>query len=225
MPPHPFSFDHRVYPAIMPTLCETCKQEPFKYRCPACSTHSTMLCRIPIPSYEWTNSLTACSLRCSKGHKCGNSLNSLADDTPSRSRLHQELSTETALLDESIEQSTSNSIISAPEIQELFIRYPKLRTQLRSVYEATLEHHHIEQHSSHLRGSNANRGRGRGYHREPDHVYKQQWTTEKAINSGLKRLQRDLQASNTDSNGLAEFCKTVARIRGGRSVATPSDLS
>jgi len=220
----PFQSSHRrVYPAIMPTLCEICKQEPFKYRCPACSTHSMMLCKIPIPCCKWTDSLTACSLRCSKDHKCGNSLNSLIDDAPSRSRLHQEPSTET--LGTPIEQCTSDSIISAPEVQELFIRYPKLRTQLRSVYEASLEHHHIEQHSTQPRGSYGTRGRGRGYHREPDHVHKRQWTTEKAINSGLKRLQWDLQASDTDSGGLAEFCKTIARFREGPPAENPSHLS
>jgi zinc finger HIT domain-containing protein 3 len=209
------SSHHRVYSATMPTLCEICEQEPFKYRCPACSTHSTMLCKIPIPCCKWTDSLTACSLQCSKDHKCGNSLNILIDDAPSRSRLRQEPSTETALLDEPTEQSTSDSIINAPEVQELFIRYPKLRTQLRSIYEASLEDHHIDQHSSHHMGRHATRGHGRGYPREPGHVHKKQWTIDKAINSGLKRLQWDLQTSEPDSNGLAEFCKTIARIQAG----------
>jgi zinc finger HIT domain-containing protein 3 len=215
----------KVHPAIMSTLCETCEQEPFKYRCPACSAQSTILCKVPILSYKSTNWLAACSLRCSKDHKCGNSLNSLINDAPGRSRLYQEPSTEKALLDEGIDQSTNDSITSAPEVQELFIRYPKLRAQLRSIYEASLEHHHTDQHSNHSRGSNVSRGRGGGYHKGPDHVHKQQWTMERAINSGLKRLQWDLQASNIDPNGLAEFCKTIARIRAGLMAENPNHIS
>lgn len=102
------------------------------------------------------------------------------------------------------------SITNAPEIQELFIKHPKLRTQMRSIYQAFLQGYHPEQPSSYHSISG---GHVRHDYRGPGHVHNQHQSPEKGYDNGLKRLQWHIDIMNTDSIGLREFCKTITKLR------------
>ena len=117
-----------------------------------------------------------------------------------------------ALVDPS-EQSSIGVIASAAEMQELFVRYPKLQAQLYAIYDASLEHNHREQYPSNHRRDNSSRGRGQSCHRPCEYTPKQHWTPEKGIEKALKKFQWCLQVTDADAIGLEDFCKTVTKLR------------
>ena len=157
------------------------------------------------------DTIAACSLECSKDHKdkCGVPRNAPID-AAAKDTLYQESSDSKPVIKRA-QQIAIESITNAAEVQELFVRYPKLRTQLRGIYEASLKHDGSEQHSHYQRESNTHHSRARGYYKNPIYVHKQHWTPEKGIQTGLKKLHMCLRASDADFSGLKEFCKVITR--------------
>lgn len=156
--------------------------------------------------------VTACSLQCSKDHKSACIKQPEISNEPA---LHNDLAGE-AVARKPLEPLggllSLDSITSRPELQELFMKYPKLQDQVRGIYESS-----IDQHSSLPRASNTFRGRGRGFHQGVDRISNQQWTKEKGIDNGVRRLQQHLKAGSAHSDGLVEFCKTIKTLRVGNS--------
>ncbi|KAF7511907.1 hypothetical protein GJ744_003140 [Endocarpon pusillum] len=161
------------------------------------------------PKFTAANRIAACSLQCSKDHKdkCGVPHNALIDAAATDS-LYQESRDSEPVVGRA-QQSAIDSITNAAEVQELFVRYPKLRTQLRGIYEASLKHDESEQHSRYQGESNTHHSRTRGYYKDAVYVHKQHWTPEKGIQTGLNKLHMCLRASNADFRGLKEFCKVT----------------
>lgn len=178
----------------MSSPCQVCLKEPHKYRCPGCN-------------------LQTCSLQCSKQHKeqCGEQRKKEMGATANHG-IPRALGTE----EHSHRQTGKNSldfIISAPEIQKLFIEYPQLRTQMRSIYEAFLQHRQPEQlPADHFENSTSG-GHVRGDHKHHGHVHNRHSASERDTENAVKRLQWHIDTSRTDSAGLREFCKTVIKLR------------
>ncbi|ERF70281.1 hypothetical protein EPUS_06322 [Endocarpon pusillum Z07020] len=175
--------------------------------CMQCSKYGEVQQRSP--KFTAADRIAACSLQCSKDHKdkCGVPRNALIDAAATET-LYQESSDSEPVVGRA-QQSVIDSITNAAEVQELFVRYPKLRTQLRGIYEASLKHDESEQHSCYQRESNTHHSRTRGYYKDD----KQHWTPEKGIQAGLKKLHMCLRASDADFSGLKEFCKVITRFQ------------
>lgn len=103
------------------------------------------------------------------------------------------------------------SIASAPEIQDIFKRYPKLRTQLRSIYEASLERHDGS-HANIKEENYTSHRRVREFRERTDH-YNKHWTPEKGMDNSLKKFTYHLEGNGEQSAGLKEFSETVASLR------------
>jgi hypothetical protein len=109
------------------------------------------------------------------------------------------------------EQRSIESVTNSPEIEKLFAKWPNLRTQLRSIYEASLQHHHTGENSKYHREENLSHVHGEGYDRGHDHMHGQRRNTGTGIENGLKKLRYYLEASHPDSIGLDEFCNNVTK--------------
>ncbi|OAX81190.1 hypothetical protein ACJ72_04470 [Emergomyces africanus] len=207
-------------------FCEVCSTEPSKYRCPTCNVQS-------------------CSLGCTQSHKIHctpkapeqgqepEKQTGLLDDTVQNDML------ETAPGDTCEGTSNANppllgnlppnfntpkaafhfkDLESPQALNDLFARYPALRSQLREIYKLTLEEEWVETNYSNYgrgrgrgRGRGAFAGRGGGRSRGP-------WNEEKGFNRGLgkvRRLRESLEsnnygaASSADIEGFRQFSALV----------------
>lgn len=105
-----------------------------------------------------------------------------------------------------------DSIASAPEIQDLFKRYPTLRMQLHSIYEASLERHDGN-HASFNEENYTSHGRVRESRGRTEHASNKHWTPEKGMDNGLKKFLYHLEGNGEQAVGLKEFSATVASLR------------
>jgi zinc finger HIT domain-containing protein 3 len=160
--------------------------------------------------------MSACSLQCSKDHKVE------CDEQP---EVHVDAAVTNDIDQNPVALNLSSgcretlsidAIISKPEILELLKKYPKLRNQLRNIYEATIAQHDMQQQSNRYEDRKSSHSNGRGYHKGSNHVQNQHWTHERVVDKGLEKLQWYLEANAVDSIGISEFCKTTTELRASR---------
>lgn len=193
--------------AEMLLLCQICSKEPSKYRCPRCDLRGTKPCHRSSYDIRWLNSLTACSLQCSKEHKlhCVAQIQAPADATVSIDTGAFQTSGITNLSSTNHESSSLDSITSASEIRELFAKYPKLRQVLRGIYESSKEQLQQNMYSD---------SHGPKPNQASKQVGDRLWTQEKGVDYALKRLQWHLQTAEASSTGIIEFRDYIRRLRG-----------
>lgn len=108
------------------------------------------------------------------------------------------------------DQSFPASIAASPELKELLLRHPQLRSQLHEIYRGTLEDQWVEWCTPPTRG----RGHGRGG-RAPARRSRGPWTAEKGFNRGLGRVRKFRQnceegtETGTDAEAFMQFLALV----------------
>ena len=154
----------------------------------------------------------ACSLQCAKDHKVDcEGQRKFQDDSAPKDSLHQEPGIPKPF-NEQNEQTSHGSVASAAKIQDLFVKYPQLQSQLRAIYHA-FQGDHAENNISTRTRNDSSRSHAQSCHNPSNHGPNQHWTAEKGIANGLKSLQLYLETTDADSIGLHEFCKTVTKLR------------
>ena len=78
---------------------------------------------------------------------------------------------------------------SSPELNALWIRFPLLRSQLRDIYEITLESEWVEMKTPSY-GRHRERGRGGGGNTSKGGRSRGPWTAEKGFNRGVGRVRK-----------------------------------
>ncbi|KAJ9272396.1 hypothetical protein DTO212C5_1581 [Paecilomyces variotii] len=191
----------------MAGTCEVCSTEPSKYRCPACG-------------------IMSCSLACTQSHKVYCTPKSpeastqkqppTVTDTGAAQAATNGHGPEQATPDTTV-LPTPEALSSSKELQELFSRYPQLRSRLRDIYKVTLEDEWVEARPP-VRGRGF--GRGRGAHGRGRGGSRGPWTAQKGFNRGLGKVRkwRDSCEEGSSTGPDAEgFMKFVALVNGGNS--------
>ncbi|PGH19089.1 hypothetical protein AJ79_00123 [Helicocarpus griseus UAMH5409] len=192
-------------------LCEVCSNEPSKYRCPACHMQS-------------------CSLACTQAHKIYCTPKAPEEPVQDSDKQNGTAGDSTAGIGVAVAsniQYSENTAASADipkaaphpsdlessqALRDLFVRYPNLRSQLRDIYNLTLEEEWVEMKPNYNHGRG--RGRGRGGQHGRGGRSRGPWTEEKGFNRGLgkvKRLRENLENNIdvSDCEGFGQFAALV----------------
>lgn len=134
--------------------------------------------------------------------------------------------------DPSLASTSHVSLVPSTELSRLYLQYPKLRNQLREIYEATTEplDDHLDDSPRSAerrdrgrgkgRGSRHERGRGRG--RGP--IQSAPWSQQRGFKAGLHLLRKLRHLKGNDGEGLKVFSKLVA-IRVEAKISGPAATS
>ncbi|PGH19840.1 hypothetical protein AJ80_03757 [Polytolypa hystricis UAMH7299] len=187
----------------MASLCQVCKSQPSKYKCPACQ-------------------ISSCSLACSQAHKSNCTLAPAPEASnvltePSANGGADQAPPTTAALTPTTPTAPQSGdfthLKSSPELQALFSRFPNLRSQLREIYNLTLEEEweEMKPHSSH---SGRGRGRGGGFGARGREKSRGYWTEGKGFNRGLGRVRRWREIweegfGGNDGDGFMQFAALI----------------
>lgn len=103
---------------------------------------------------------------------------------------------------------------ASTQLQRLYVQYPRLRSQLREIYEATSESSidHLDDSAPSRGRGNRYRGRGRGQQREYRRELGASWSQGKGFKAGLHQMRKSRHLKGGDGQGLREFCKVVASL-------------
>ncbi len=103
---------------------------------------------------------------------------------------------------------------SSPDLQNLFILYPKLRAQLHEVYIATLEPPPTCQDSEQRNNSRFDGGRGqvRGRGRSRRWGNGAPWTPQRGQKLAVSRIRKFRECDVKESDGLREFSRLLIRL-------------
>lgn len=110
--------------------------------------------------------------------------------------------------------NSPSSLESSADLHLLYTRYPRLRYQLKEIYEATSEplDDHLNEQPFHSERDDRRRGRGRnrgpGRHGKTTTV----WSRQKGIESGIHRLRILRHLKSEDGDGLREFSKFIISL-------------
>lgn len=179
----------------MAIICEICNNQPPKYKCPLCQ-------------------LRYCSLDCYKEHKLAH--------THQEKHIHSPLdgasspvlapTTKTPEKDGNEQvQDSYTSLLRSTELEQLFVRYPQLKSQLKSIYTATLEPSQEDQENESRRRNRAGRGRGRGRGRRNTYDSPAPWTRERGLKDAMRQLRNVRRAEGQQGEGLREFSALVTK--------------
>lgn len=111
----------------------------------------------------------------------------------------------------------------SPELQELWARYPNLRSQLQDIYKTTLEEEWVET-SEPTRGRGRGRGRGRYRGSHAGLRSRGPWTAEKGFKRGLGKVRRwrdscEDGAGGIDNEGFMRLASLVLAESGSQKQA------
>lgn len=101
----------------------------------------------------------------------------------------------------------------SPQLRHLYIQYPRLRNQLKEIYEATTEpsdEHHTDYKPTRGR-NNRYYGRGRGREHACRRGLVASWSHDKGFKAGLHQMRKSRHSTAAGGNGLRDFCNLVAR--------------
>lgn len=103
---------------------------------------------------------------------------------------------------------------TSTQLQRLYLQYPKLRNQLREIYEATNKPsiYHLDDYASSTGRAYRYRGRGRGREHEHRRGLGASWSQDKGFKGGLHQMRKLRHLKGGESQGLTEFCKVVASL-------------
>ena len=173
----------------------------------------------------------SCSLACTKAHKIHCTPNTSlsvpngsypAPDGNNTSTNHGRQHITGASDEKAPVISDPETLGSSRELQELFHLYPHLRSQLRGIYQVTLEEAWIESQVQPV-GRAYGKGKGKGLRR----VNRGPWTQEKGFRRGLGRLRKmkdrceEGLETGKDAEGLVRFMNL---INGETTGLVPSQL-
>lgn len=161
---------------------------------------------------------SSCSLTCSKTHKencAGKAPDSLDGlDHGDQKDIPASFATSQSASDASPHPlKPFSKLQTSQELQELFSKYPTLRSQLSHIYKSTRPPQtDAEEQGSGYRNF-SERGRGRSDGRNQSSFDRGGWTLEKGFNRGLSQLKRLRDGDNKeDAEGLREFSELVQML-------------
>lgn len=172
--------------------------------------------------YNADNSQNSCSLACTQSHKiyCAPKAAPANEtpETPATADINPPLqngdNTQGAVgcAESKRDQSFPASIAASPELKELLLRHPQLRSQLHEIYRGTQEDQWVEWYTPPTRG----RGHGRGG-RAPTRRSRGPWTSEKGFNRGLGRVRKfrhDCEEGTETGADAEAFMQFLALVSG-----------
>ncbi|CAG8971225.1 hypothetical protein HYALB_00001389 [Hymenoscyphus albidus] len=164
--------------------CGVCHEMEGKYKCP--------LCFLPY-----------CSVACSKIHK---PTHPLEPQLPSKPKATVPIVDSTVPRPGTVAAAGFKGPFAAldnsKELQTLFIKYPRLISQLTKINTATLPHTG-EENSSALQGMQKKGGK------------KEQWNSDRGMQRGLEALRKARDDGDGDGEGVREFSKLILQILSG----------
>lgn len=114
------------------------------------------------------------------------------------------------------------SLQSSPMLQRLYAQHPRLRNQLREIYEATSQSTDENPSSHHFSGNRSYRGRGRGKIRGRGHDREKgaPWSQQRGFKAGLHQMRKLKNFKGINGDGLREFSKLVTDMTEAKSAQT-----
>ncbi|MCJ1403975.1 hypothetical protein MMC11_007199 [Xylographa trunciseda] len=108
-------------------------------------------------------------------------------------------------------QDSYTTLLKSTELEQLFARYPQLKSQLTSIYTATLEPSQEDQENDARRWKRATRGRGRGRGRGNTYDSPVPWTRERGLKDAMRQLRNVRRVEGQQGEGLREFSALVTK--------------
>ena len=111
-------------------------------------------------------------------------------------------------------QDSYTTLLKSNDLEQLFTRHTQLKSQISSIYTATLEPSQKDQDDEVRRRKRASRGRGRGRGRSRGNTHDNPapWTRERGIKDAMRQLRRVRGLEGQQGEGLREFSVFVTKI-------------
>ncbi|MCJ1392429.1 hypothetical protein MMC18_005296 [Xylographa bjoerkii] len=159
--------------------------------------------------------LCSCSLDCYKAHKLVHTQQGKQlPPPPDNISIPLSLFVSEALKKNGNEpaQDAYTTLLRSAKLEQLFAGHPQLKSQLKSIYGATLEPSQEDQESEARRRKRVSRGRGRGRGRGNVHNSPAPWTRERGLKDAMRQLKKVRRGKGQEDEGMREFSALVTKI-------------